>query len=208
MAIGTLLLFCSPLLKGNHDLSSKSTPLINSLNIGCVPSKALLRCAKAVHAAKTGAEFGVRIDGSVSCDFGAVMARMRRIRAEIAPNDSAARFSSLGIDVFFGQAQFTSKSTISVNGQTLKFAKACVATGARAAIPPIKGLDSVKYLTNSTLFNLTELPKRFGVIGTGAIGCEMAQAFVRFGAEVTLFARSDRIMSREDPDASALVQKS
>mmetsp|Transcript_8373 Transcript_8373/g.14472 ORF Transcript_8373/g.14472 Transcript_8373/m.14472 type:complete len:736 (+) Transcript_8373:28-2235(+) len=178
------------------------------LNVGCVPSKCLLRCAKAVKDAKNGGEFGVRVKGEVEVDFGAIMERMRRIRASIAPVDSVKRVSSLGVDVFIGEAKFGSKNTVIVNGQTLKFAKACIATGGRAALPPIKGLDKVSYLTNASLFNLTEQPKRMGIIGAGAIGCEMAQAFARFGTKVYLFARSDHIMTREDPDGALIIEQS
>eukprot|EP00753_Platysulcus_tardus_P010728 PLAT300.1.p1 GENE.PLAT300.1~~PLAT300.1.p1 ORF type:complete len:683 (+),score=331.18 PLAT300.1:33-2051(+) len=178
------------------------------LNIGCVPSKALLRCARAAHDARNGAEFGVHIDGEVRVDFGAVMERMRRLRSSIAPHDSAKRFSKLGVDVFIGRGKFTGRNTVEVNGKTLTFAKAVIATGAAAAVPPIEGLSDVHFLTNATLFNLTELPPRFGVIGTGAIGCEMAQAFQRFGSDVTVFARGSRILSKEDPEASAIVEDS
>jgi len=114
---------------------------------------------------------------------------------------------TLGVDVYIGEATFVSKSKIGVNGKVLKFHKACIATGARPAIPLIPGMDSVKYLTNETVFNLTELPKRFGVIGGGPVGCELAQAFARFGSKVTIFARSG-LLPREEPDAvSLLVQQ-
>ena len=179
------------------------------LNVGCVPSKALLRCAKAAAAVRSAADFGVTIDGKVSVDFGYVMERMRRLRAGIAPHDSAKRFSEeLGIDVFLGRGQFTGRNTIDVNGQTLTFAKAVIATGGTAAIPNIPGLASAPYLTNATLFNLTELPPRLGVIGAGPIGLEMAQAFQRFGSQVTVLARGNNILPKEDPDAAKLVEAS
>ena len=114
------------------------------------------------------------------------MRRMRRLRSEISSNDAAERFRNLGIDVFFGQGQFLNSETIEVAGQRLQFAKAVIATGARAAAPPIPGLDSVPYLTNETLFSLGQLPTRMGVIGAGPIGCEMAQTFARFGSRVFL----------------------
>jgi len=134
---------------------------------------------------------------------------MGRLRASIAPHDSAKRFSEeLGIDVFIGKGQFLDGSTVQVNGQKLRFAKAVVATGGTAAVPPISGLKEAGYLTNSTVFNLTKLPKRLAVIGSGAIGCELAQCFARFGSQVTLLFRSGQIMSREDPDAVKLVMES
>ncbi len=179
------------------------------LNVGCVPSKALLRCAKAAAAVRDAAAFGVKVEGRVSVDFGSVMERMRRLRAGIAPNDSAKRFTEkLGVDVFLGQGKFTGKNTIEVNGKTLTFSKAVVATGGTAAIPNIPGLKQAPYLTNATIFNLTHLPERLGVIGAGPIGIEMAQAFQRFGAQVTVFSRSGRILEKEDPEAAKVVEKS
>ncbi|MEO8505728.1 MAG: mercuric reductase [Acidobacteriota bacterium] len=175
------------------------------LNVGCVPSKALIRAARAAADARQSAEFGVTITGEVSVDFGAVMERMRRLRADISPHDSAARFRELGIDVFIGDGKFTGPDSVLVGGQTLRFAKAVIATGARAEAPPIAGIDNVPYLTNETLFSLTELPKRLGVIGAGPIGCEMAQAFARFGSEVFLVEAEHGILPREDRDASGIV---
>ncbi len=177
------------------------------LNVGCVPSKAILRAARAVAAVREAARFGVGIDAdTASVDFGKVMERMRRLRADISPHDSAKRFSELGVDVFFGAGRFTGPDTIEVGGQTLRFAKAVIATGARAAAPPIPGLNGVPYLTNETLFSLTELPKRFGIIGAGPLGCEMAQSFARFGSEVFLIEATHGILPREDPDAAAIVK--
>lgn len=179
------------------------------LNVGCVPSKALLRCAKAAAAVRDAAAFGVKVTGQVSVDFGLVMERMRRLRASIAPNDSAQRFSEkLGVDLFLGKGKFTGKNTIEVNGRTLTFSKAVVATGGTAAIPNIPGLMQAPYLTNATIFNLTQLPARLGVIGAGPIGIEMAQAFQRFGSQVTVFSRSDKILEKEDPAAARIVETS
>lgn len=179
------------------------------LNVGCVPSKALLRCAKAAASVRDAKEYGVNIDGEVRVDFGFVMERMRKLRAQISPVDSAQRYSSqLGVDLFQGRARFTGKNSVEVNGKTLNFAKAVIATGGTAAIPNIPGLKEARYLTNSSVFNLTELPKRLGVIGAGPIGLELAQAFRRFGSEVTVFSRDEKIMPKEDPEAVELVKKS
>jgi pyruvate/2-oxoglutarate dehydrogenase complex dihydrolipoamide dehydrogenase (E3) component len=136
------------------------------------------------------------------------MERMRRLRASIAPNDSAKRFSELGIDVFIGGGRFVDAHTVEAAGEKLRFKKAVIATGARASAPPIPGLDQVEYLTNETLFSLTELPKRLAVIGAGPIGCEMAQSFARFGSEVLLVETVHGILPREDSDASGLVLES
>ena len=179
------------------------------LNVGCVPSKALLRCAKAATSVRDAAEYGVRVTGDVEVDFAAVMERMRRLRAAIAPHDSAERYAKeLGVDVYIGRGQFTGKNTLSVNGKTLEFAKAVIATGGTAAVPPIPGLAEAPYLTNASVFNLTERPERLGVIGAGPIGIELAQAFQRLGSRVTLLNRGDKVLPREDRDAAELVEAS
>jgi len=177
------------------------------LNVGCVPSKAIIRGARAIAAVREAGGFGVRVAPGATADFGAVMERMRRLRADISPHDSAQRFTNLGVDVFLGAARFTGPDTVEVGGQTLRFAKAVIATGARAAAPAIRGLDQVPYLTNETLFSLTELPRRFGVIGAGPIGCEMAQSFARLGAEVYLIETEHGVLPREDRDAAEIVRR-
>ncbi len=177
------------------------------LNVGCVPSKALLSAARAVSTSRDSTEFGVSVDGNVNVDFPAIMERMRRLRSDISPHDSARRFTDLGIDVFIGSGKFVSNSEIEVDGQKLKFKKAVIATGARAAKLPIPGIDDVRPLTNETLFSLTELPRRLTVIGGGPIGSEMAQAFTRFGTEVIQIEKADHILAREDRDAALVVQK-
>ncbi len=178
------------------------------LNVGCVPSKALIKAARAAAAVRDAGEFGVHVPDGVTVDFGQVMQRMRRLRASIALNDSAKRFSDLGIDVFIGQGRFVDANTVDVDGQRLVFKKAVIATGARAAAPPIEGLNKIDYLTNETVFSLTGLPGRLAVIGAGPIGCEMAQAFARFGSEVFLLETMHGILAREDHDASKIVLES
>lgn len=176
------------------------------LNFGCVPSKALLAAARAVAAVRGAGEFGVRVSGEVEIDFGKVMERMRRLRADIAPNDSARRFRDLGVDVFLGQGRFLDAHTLEVGGARLSFAKAVIATGARAAAPAMEGMDGLPYLTNETVFSLTGLPRRLAVIGAGPIGCELAQAFARFGSEVLLFESARGVLPREDREAAAIVR--
>ncbi len=177
------------------------------LNVGCVPSKALIAAGRAATALRKGKMFGVHATGNIRVDFREVMKRMRRLRASIAPNDSARRLSEKGVDVFFGTARFLDSQTVDVDGKKLRFQKAVIATGTRAAVPPIPGLERVPYLTNETLFSLQELPKTFGIIGAGPIGCEMAQAFSRLGSRVFLIEAFHGVLPREDRDAAGLVEK-
>ncbi len=177
------------------------------LNVGCVPSKAIISAAKAWHTAVSAGKLGGPAVAGGG-DFASVMERMRSLRAGIAPHDGAERFRGLGVDVFFGEGRFVSPTEAEVGGKRLRFRRAVIATGGRAAAPPIPGLDTAPYLTNETLFSLTELPARFGVIGAGPIGCEMSQAFARLGSRVSLFEMSGGVLPREDPDASAVVEAS
>ncbi len=172
---------------------------------GCVPSKALIRAARAAAEVARAGQHGVRVPPGTTVDFPEVMQRMRRLRADISPHDSARRFMELGVDVFLGEACFTGPDTIQVGQHFLRFKKAVIATGARALAPPIDGLSDVGYLTNETVFSLTELPQRLAIIGAGPIGCELAQAFARLGAQVELVEQGPKILQREDPDASAML---
>ncbi|MFH2204484.1 MAG: mercuric reductase [Elusimicrobiota bacterium] len=176
------------------------------LNAGCVPSKGLLRAARAAADARRAGEFGVRT-GPVEVDFPKVMERMRRLRAGISKNDSARRFTEAGVDVFIGDGKFTAPGEIEVAGKTLRYAKAVIATGARAAAPPIPGINDTGHLTNETVFSLTELPKRLLVVGAGPIGVELSQAFARFGSEVHLLEAAGQILIREDKDAAKIVEQ-
>jgi pyruvate/2-oxoglutarate dehydrogenase complex dihydrolipoamide dehydrogenase (E3) component len=177
------------------------------LNVGCVPSKALIRAARAAAHVRDAAQFGVRVPPGVQVDFPAVMERMRRLRAGISPHDSAARFRGLGVDVYLGQGAFTGPNTIAVGGQTLRFRRAVIATGARAARPAIPGLAEAGFLTNETAFALTALPPRLAVIGAGPIGCELAQCFARFGSQVHLLGNHPQVLPREDEGAAERVEK-
>jgi len=176
------------------------------LNYGCVPSKALIRAARAAYDAREVASFGASAPGPITLDFAAVMERMRRLRAEIAHHDAASRFAKSGIDVFLGDAAFVSPEEVEVAGERLRFSRAVIATGARAARPSIPGLAEAGFLTNESVFSLTSLPRRLAVIGAGPIGCELAQAFRRFGSEVTILSVGARVLPREDPDAALVLQ--
>ena len=144
---------------------------------------------------------------NLKADFGAVMARMRRLRAGISHHDSAQRFRDLGVDVFLGQANFLSPDSVELDGKVLRFKRAVIATGARAVHPSVEGLAEAGFLTNETVFSLTELPTRLAVMGAGPIGCEFAQAFQRLGSQVTLLHKYDRIMNKEDTDAAVIIQE-
>ncbi len=177
------------------------------LNVGCVPSKGVISAAQIAAAVRDAKDFGVNVPQGWNVDFGAVMERMRRLRAGISHHDSAARFRDQGIDVFIGEGKFVDGSTIEVGDKQLKFKKGVVATGARAAMLPIPGLSEVGALTNESFFSLTELPKRLIVLGGGPIGVEMAQTFARFGSQVTQIEKSSHILSREESDAALVVQQ-
>jgi pyruvate/2-oxoglutarate dehydrogenase complex dihydrolipoamide dehydrogenase (E3) component len=176
------------------------------LNYGCVPSKALLRAARAFADVRDAGRYGVRVPSGVTVDFPAVMERMRSLRAKISANDSASRFRGLGVDVFLGEGRFVDSESIAVEDKRLRFKRAVIATGARAVALPIPGLAEAGFLTNETVFSLTELPRRLAVIGAGPIGCELAQAFARFGSQVTMLEIAPQILIREDRDAAGRIQ--
>jgi pyruvate/2-oxoglutarate dehydrogenase complex dihydrolipoamide dehydrogenase (E3) component len=177
------------------------------LNVGCVPSKCIIRSSRVMGELWGAEDLGIKVPEGVEVDFSAVMARMRRLRAGISHHDSATRFQQLGIDVFLGNGRFSSNSAIEVGGQTLRFKKAVIATGARAVHPALKGIEDAGFLTNETVFSLTERPHWLAVIGGGPIGCELAQAFRRLGCEVVLFHRGSHLLDKEDADAADIVQK-
>jgi mercury(II) reductase len=178
------------------------------LNVGCVPSKCIIRSSRMsaeLHEAK---QLGFRGPEDPEVLFPAVMERMRRLRARISLHDSARRFQELGVDVFLGEGHFSGPDTVEVAGRTLRFKKAVIATGTRPTEPPIPGLAEAGFLTNETVFSLIERPRHLAVIGGGPIGCELAQAFRRLGCAVTLYHRAAHILNREDSDAAEIIQQS
>ncbi len=178
------------------------------LNTGCVPSKAVLRAARAVYDLRHAAEFGARLNAEPEVNFAEAMDRMRRLRARISFVDSVERFSSAyNVDVYLGQARFVSPTAVEVDGRRLEFDRAVIATGGRPAELPIPGLTEAGYYTNENIFKLTELPRRLAVIGGGPVGCELAQAFARFGARVTILNDVAQILPREDADAAAIIHR-
>jgi len=175
-------------------------------NVGCIPSKALLRSARCAAQIRKAAEFGIKVSKGWKVDFLAVMTRVRQLQSELAPHDSAAHLKSLGIDVFLGAAHFTDVNTIEVGKMKLQFKKAIIATGTQPVIPDIPGLKEAGYLTNQTIFDLTELPRSLAVLGSGPIGCELAQAFLHLGTGVTLITHGKALLPREDPLVTERLQ--
>jgi len=180
------------------------------LNYGCVPSKGLLSVSHRLGILRRGHDYGIA-PSKGNADFGAVMERMRKLRAGISHHDGAARFRDLGVDVFLGSGRFTAENIVQVEDKqgkltALGFKRAVIATGARPLVFPVPGLEEVPYLTNLSLFSLTELPPSLTIVGAGPIGIEMAQAFARFGSQVTVVAMDAHILPREDPEAAAIVR--
>lgn len=173
------------------------------LNYGCVPSKALISAARIAHGRGQGDALGVA-PAAASVDFARVHAHVHGVIAAIAPHDSVERFEGLGVTVLRGFARFTGPDRVEVEGRTVRARRFVIATGSRAVVPPIPGLDGVPHLTNETIFDLTEAPGHLLVLGGGPIGVEMAQAHRRLGSAVTVFD-SGRALGREDPDAAAVV---
>ena len=181
------------------------------LNVGCVPSKGVIRASRMAAEVREAQSLGLELREDARIDFPQAMERMRRIRAQISREDSVERYSvEFGIDIFLGDAELCARDALRVDraGEVvdLKFKKAVIATGARAVRPAIEGLNEAGYRTNEDFFNLTELPRRLAVIGGGPIGSEMAQAFRRFGSEVTIFEQAPHFLMREDEDAAQLLE--
>jgi pyruvate/2-oxoglutarate dehydrogenase complex dihydrolipoamide dehydrogenase (E3) component len=176
------------------------------LNFGCVPSKALISSARLIERIRRGPDWGLR-QMEPQFEFTQIFERMRQRRAVIAPNDSQERFESLGVDVFRGEAKFISASALHVDGQTLKAKNFVIATGSRATIPKIAGIESVKYFTNETIFDeLKQKPQTMIILGGGPIGCELAQTFRRLGVEITLVQRANQLLPKEDREVADFLE--
>jgi len=178
------------------------------LNVGCVPSKAVIRPSKALGEIRHMApSLGIHVPDDVEVDFGKVMERMRSVRAEISDHDSTTKLTEAGVDLYLGDGQFTGSNTFEVGGKTIEFKKALICTGSSPLELPIPGLAEAGYLNNERIFELTERPNRLAIIGSGPIGSEMAHAFRRFGTEITMLEIAPRIMTREDEDAANLMME-
>ncbi len=175
------------------------------LNTGCVPSKSLLRSAKMLSYAARAKEFGLA-SAQVEFDFATVMERVQRVIAAIAPNDSVERYASLGVDCVLGDATIASPYEVRVGERRIATRNIVLATGGSPFVPPIPGLAEADCVTSDTVWELRELPPRLVVLGGGPIGCELAQAFARFGSTVTQVERNGRLLMREDEDVAAVLQ--
>ena len=173
---------------------------------GCVPSKTLLKTAKVAHEMRTADRYGLSA-AEPRVDLKAVMAHVRDVIGEIAKEESPEALRAEGIEVVLGEARFVDPHTLVAGDTTLAARRFLIATGAHPFVPPIRGLDDVDYLTYETVWDLETLPRHLLIVGGGPIGCEIAQAFRRLGAEVTLLASRDRLLPRDDPQASRVLAK-
>jgi pyruvate/2-oxoglutarate dehydrogenase complex dihydrolipoamide dehydrogenase (E3) component len=180
----------------------------NSLNVGSVPSKAIIRTARVFGTMRDAEEFGAPVPNEPALQFGKVMARMRRIRTRISEYNSVHDLAALGVDIFFDNARFAGASAFLVGNTRLHFKKALIATGARPRAPDIPGLDQTGYRTSATIFEMAALPKRLAVIGGGPLGCELAQAFCRLGSRVTIVQNDPKFLPREERDAAEILSRS
>ncbi len=180
------------------------------LNTGCVPSKALLRSAKMVFQMKNSSKYGIRA-ANPEFSFADVMQRVQRVVATVAPHDSVERYTQLGVECIQGEARITSPWTVEVRHgdqtRVLTTRAIVIAAGARPFVPPIPGIEKIDVLTSDNVWALRSLPQRLVVLGGGPIGCELAQAFARFGSRVTQVEMLPRLLMREDPEVSAFIQK-
>jgi pyruvate/2-oxoglutarate dehydrogenase complex dihydrolipoamide dehydrogenase (E3) component len=177
------------------------------VNFGCTPSKSLIRAARAVYQARNGEKFGYTLDAAPQVNFASVMTRVREMRAFSGSFDAVSVVAEAGIDLFLGDAHFVSSDAIAVKGQKLRFKKALIASGSKPAVPNLPGLDTAHYLTNETVFELSELPQRLVCIGAGTVNCELAQAFCRLGSEVDLIGSGERLLLAEPVEASEVVTR-
>lgn len=174
------------------------------LNTGCVPSKALIRAARAAQSIRDAKQLGVYA-GEPHINFGEVMSHVQRVIEEVAPHDSEERYSGLGVEVMRGTARLSSPWAVDVDGQQVTARHIVIATGATPVVPPIPGIEQIDVLTSENLWKLTEQPRRLVVLGGGAIGCELGQSFARLGSQVTMVDGAEQLLGREDDDVGELV---
>ena len=204
-AAGLVTSYIAAAVKAKVTLIEKHKMGGDCLNTGCVPSKALIRSAKFKSHIERAKEFGFE-ETQANFNFKEIMQRVKRVISQVEPHDSVERYTSLGVECLQGEATITSPFSVEVNGRSLTTKNIVIATGARPFVPPLEGLEEVGYLTSDNLWDLPVLPKRFLILGGGPIGCELAQSFARLGSQVILVERNARIMKREDPEVSDIVQ--
>ena len=176
------------------------------LHYGCVPSKSLIHAARIAHNVKIAARFGVHTS-EPTIKLQEALGHVHAVIDTIQEHDSTDRFEKLGVEVVYGKGEFVDQKTFAVNGRQLKSRAFLIATGSRAATPPVEGLEEAGFLTNEQIFSVKERPNRLVVIGAGPIGCELGQSFSRLGSEVTILSSREMIMPKEDPEAAAVVQQ-
>lgn len=203
---GLVTSFIGAAVKSKVALIEKEKMGGDCLNTGCVPSKALIKSAKIMHLKNRAKDFGLS-QINIEFNFSEVMERVQRVISEIEPQDSPQRYQQLGVDCLMGEAKLIDPWTIKIGEKIIRSKNIVIATGARPAIPNIPGIDEAHYVTSETLWKIRELPKRFVIMGGGPIGAEMAQAFARFGSEVTIIEARDRLLSKEDPQVSSLISE-
>jgi len=208
-AAGLVTAYIAAAVKAKVMLVEKQQMGGDCLNTGCVPSKALIRSAKALAQIRKADGLGIQIDGA-KADFAQVMARVHKVIEAIAPHDSVERYQSLGVEVVIGSATIVSPWQVDISGEghtrSVTSRAIVIAAGAKTLVPNIEGLAETGYLTSDTLWQLTELPQRLLVLGGGPIGCELAQAFARLGSQVTVVELLPRLLMREDSDVSEMVE--
>ena len=203
---GLVTAYIAAAVKAKVTLIEKHRMGGDCLNFGCVPSKALIRSAKFMSHIARSQEFGIG-KAQAEFEFAEVMERIQQVVRQIEPHDSVERYTGLGVDVIQGEARITSPWTVEVNGESIRSRNIVVATGGRPFVPPIEGIDQVDYYTSDNLWDMREKPGKLAVLGGGPIGCELAQAFNRLGIEVTQVEMLPRILLREDPEISEMVQQ-
>lgn len=175
---------------------------------GCVPSKGLLEAASTAHLMRNADSLGIEpVEPAI--DLRRILARVRDVQAQIEPQDSPEHLRSLGVEVIHDDAAFTDARSVRLagSGRSLNAARVLIATGSEPAIPPVEGLEQADPLTTDTVWNLTDVPPRLAILGGGAIGCELGQAFARLGSHVTIIEKDARLLPVEDPDASELIER-
>jgi len=178
------------------------------LNTGCIPSKTIIRTSRLYAEMRHAEHFGARVPSGITVDFPLLMERMKSVRARIGRQSFSARqLTARGVDIHLGQAVFVGPTAVRVNGKSLRFRKALIATGSRPIIPEIPGLVEAGYLTNENVFDLTECPRRLLVIGGGPLGCELAQSFSRFGSQVTIVQDEPMFLLQEERDAAQILSE-